>query len=256
MRLDLFLFENGYADSRQRAKLLVTSECVSVNGKVILKPSYDVSNTDDIRVSGDPIGYVSRGALKLKAAFETFDLSASGLVCADIGASTGGFTDYLLKNGAKKVYAVDSGTDQLAAALRNDERVVCMEKYNARNLSVNDFDGGVDMAVIDVSFISQTLIIPALYNVLKENAILVSLIKPQFEAGREAVGKGGIVKKPEHRLSAIRRVFASARAYGLYPQALIRSPIVGGDGNIEFLALFSKRFTESDERLFGTVNVY
>lgn len=240
MRLDLFLSQNGYADSRQRAKLLITSECVSVNGKIINKPAYDVSDADAVSVENDPIGYVSRGALKLKAAFETFNLSADGLVCADIGASTGGFTDFLLKNGAKKVYAVDSGTDQLAAILRNDNKVVSMEKYNARNLSLSDFDGGVDMAVMDVSFISQTLIIPALYGILKEDAVFVSLIKPQFEAGREAVGKGGIVKNPASRALAIRKVVDFALEHGLKLCGLTASPILGGDGNAEYLACFAK----------------
>ncbi len=240
MRLDVFLSENGYAESRQRAKLLITSECVSVNGKMVNKPAYDVSGNDTVNVSGDPIGYVSRGALKLKAAFETFGLSANGLVCVDIGASTGGFTDYLLKQGAKKVYAVDSGTDQLAMSLRNDKRVVSMEKYNARNLSLDDFDSGVDMAVMDVSFISQTLIIPALYDILKAGAIFVSLIKPQFEAGREAVGKGGIVKSPASRAFAIRKVIDFALKHGFRLCGLTVSPILGGDGNTEYLAYFAK----------------
>ncbi|MBR5315041.1 MAG: TlyA family RNA methyltransferase [Clostridia bacterium] len=240
MRIDVFLHENGYADSRQRAKVLITSECVSVNGKIINKPAYDVDISDMVVVSGDPIGYVSRGALKLKAAFEEFNLDAKNLVCIDVGASTGGFTDFLLKNGAATVYAVDSGTNQLSPSLLNDARVVSMEKYNARNLSPTDFGCAVDMAVMDVSFISQTLIIPALVNVLRDGAVFVSLIKPQFEAGKDAVGKGGIVKNPASRAFAIKKVIECATVNGLSLRGLTVSPILGGDGNTEYLAYFTK----------------
>jgi len=247
MRLDVFLFENGYADSRQRAKVLVTSGCVSISGKLITKPAYDVTDNDIVTVSGDPIGYVSRGALKLKAAFETFILSANGLVCVDVGASTGGFTDYLLKNGAKKVYAIDSGTNQLAPLLRSDKRVVSMEKYNARNLVLSDFENAVDFAAMDVSFISQTLIIPSLVGIMKDGAVLVSLIKPQFEAGREAVGKGGIVKNPASRAFSIRKVVECAESNGLKLVGLTVSPILGGDGNTEYLACFIKEVNGSSK---------
>lgn len=240
MRLDVFLAENGYAGSRQRAKVLITEGFVKVGERVITKPSYEVDENAEIKVSGDPIGYVSRGALKLKAAFETFALSADGLIAADIGASTGGFTQYLLERGARKVYAVDSGTNQLAEVLLNDDRVVSMEKYNARNLCPADFDGGVDIAVMDVSFISQTLIIPSLSKILKDDSLFVTLIKPQFEAGREAVGKGGIVKNPASRAKAIRKVIDCVCANGLEFQGLTVSPILGGDGNTEYLACFAK----------------
>lgn len=240
MRLDVYLTENGHADSRQRAKVLIAGGCVSVNGREATKPALDVKEGDAVLVSGDPIGYVSRGALKLKGAFEAFGLKIEGLVAADIGASTGGFTEYLLSRGAARVFAVDSGRDQLAVKLRTDARVVCMEGYNARNLNIADFDGGVDVAVMDVSFISQTLILPALANILKEKSFLVSLIKPQFEAGREAVGKGGIVKSSVSRAIAAGRVIECAAACGLALVGLIPSPIRGGDGNIEFLACFAK----------------
>ncbi len=240
MRLDLFLASNGYADSRQRAKLLVTEGLVFVNGKCILKPSADVLSDDIIEVRGDPIGYVSRGALKLKAAFEAFCISADEKVAIDVGASTGGFTDYLLSVGAKKVYAVDSGTSQLAEKLRADERVIVMEKYNARNLAKEDFSDTPSIAVMDVSFISQTLIIPALAKVIDEQSVFVSLVKPQFEAGREAVGKGGIVKNPVSRAIAIRRVIDCAKENGFDLYGLTVSPIKGGDGNTEYLACFSR----------------
>ncbi len=240
MRLDVYLTENGHADSRQRAKVLITGGYVSVNGKDVTKPALDVKENDTVQISGDPIGYVSRGALKLKGAFEAFALDVRGLVAADIGASTGGFTEYLLSRGATKVYAVDSGRDQLAAKLRADARVVCMEGYNARALDVSDFDEGVDVAVMDVSFISQTLILPALAGIMKERSFLVSLIKPQFEAGREAVGKGGIVKNPVSRAMAAKRVIECANANGFVLVGLVPSPIRGGDGNMEFLACFAK----------------
>ncbi len=240
MRLDVYMTENGHAESRQRAKVMIHSGCVSVNGKLATKPSAEVREGDLVTVSGDPIGYVSRGALKLKAAFEAFLLSANGRIAADIGASTGGFTEYLLEQGAAKVYAVDSGTDQLAKKLRADARVVSLEKYNARNLAPQDFDGGVDLAVMDVSFISQTLILPALVGILKERSFFVGLIKPQFEAGREAIGKGGLVKNPVSRAMAIKKVIDCATANSFAFCGLIPSPILGGDGNIEYLACFSR----------------
>ena len=240
MRLDVYLTENGLADSRQRAKVMIAGGCVTLNGKPASKPSAEVREGDLIEVSGDPIGYVSRGALKLKAAFETFALSADGKIAADIGASTGGFTEYLLEQGAARVYAVDAGTDQLAAKLRADVRVVSMEKYNARNLVLNDFDGGVDLAGRGITFISQTLILPALVGILKEQAFFISLIKPQFEAGRDAIGKGGIVKNSVSRAMAIKKVIDCAAVNGLSFCGLAVSPILGGDGNTEYLACFSK----------------
>ena len=239
MRLDIYLTSNGYADSRQRAKLLITEGCVTVNGKPASKASLDVSDCDKVEVSGDPIGYVSRGALKLKAAFEAFSLSADGVVAIDVGASTGGFTEYLLTQGAKKIYAVDSGTDQLAAKLRNDERVVSMEKYNARNLLKEDFPTEPSLAVMDVSFISQTLIIPSLAKIMAKGATFVSLIKPQFEAGRDAIGKGGIVKNPVSKAMSIKKVIDCAEENGFELCGLTKSPIKGGDGNEEFLAYFA-----------------
>ncbi|MBE6680601.1 MAG: TlyA family RNA methyltransferase [Ruminococcaceae bacterium] len=240
MRLDLYLTSNGYADSRQRAKVLIVGNCVSVNGKLASKPSFDVTDADKVEVSGDPIGYVSRGALKIKAAFEEFNLFAQGKIAIDIGASTGGFTEYLLEQGAAKVYAVDSGSNQLAEKLKNDGRVVSMEKYNARNLQRADFSDNIEFAVMDVSFISQTLIIPSLTQVLAEKAVFVSLIKPQFEAGREAIGKGGIVKNVASRAMAVHKVVDCAKENGFDLFGIIASPIKGGDGNTEYLACFSR----------------
>ena len=257
IRADLYLVNFGFAGSRESAKRSIEAGLVKIDGKQINKPSEKIDDSVEHDVIfQNSIPYVGRGGLKLEAALDAFKVEPCGKVCIDIGASTGGFTDCLLRRGAARVYAVDSGHGQLASELLADDRVISIEGMNARFLSREIIPLPADMIVMDVSFISQTLIIPRFNDFLTEGGIAITLIKPQFECGREAVGKGGIVKKPEHRLSAIRRVFASAREHGLYPQALIRSPIVGGDGNIEFLALFSKRFTESDERLFGAVNVY
>lgn len=257
IRVDLYLVNAGFARSRESARRSIEAGLVKIDGKLINKPSekIDDSAPHDVQFQNS-IPYVGRGGLKLEAALDAFKVDPCGKVCIDVGASTGGFTDCLLRRGAMHVYAVDSGHGQLAAELLADSRVVSIEGMNARFLNREIITNSADIIVMDVSFISQTLIIPRFNDLLTDTGIAITLIKPQFECGREAVGKGGIVKKPEHRLSAIRRVFASARECGLYPQALIRSPIVGGDGNIEFLALFSKQFTESDEQLFTTVNIY
>lgn len=261
MRLDLYLTTSGLADSRQRAKVLISANCVVVNGKTVSKAAYDVGEFDVVTVTNDPIGYVGRGALKLESAFKVFDIDANDKVAIDVGASTGGFTDFLLKNGAKKVYAVDSGIGQLAEKLKNDSRVVSMEKYNARYLIKEDFLENIELAVMDVSFISQTLIIPSLVNVLSQGGIFVSLVKPQFEAGREAVGKGGIVKNPASRAMAIRKVIDCALANGFSLMGLTVSPIKGGDGNTEYLACFYKGECETaysgniDLLISNTVNL-
>ena len=239
MRLDVFLVENGYAASRQRARLLIDSGCVFYNGAPAKKAAQAVLAGDAVEVTGLPLAYVSRGALKLKAAFEVFSLSADGCAVLDIGASTGGFTEYFLERGARLVYAVDAGSGQLAEKLLRDTRVISMEKYNARALDPTDFPEPPSIAAIDVSFISQTLILPAAARVLAPCSILVSLIKPQFEAGRAYVGKGGIVRSSAARVLAIRRVLASAAESGFSFCGLIASPIAGGDGNTEYLACFS-----------------
>lgn len=257
IRADLYLVNAGFARSRESARRSIEAGLVKIDGKLINKPSEKIDDfaSHDVLFQNS-IPYVGRGGLKLEAALDAFKVDPCGKICIDVGASTGGFTDCLLRRGATCVYAVDSGHGQLAAELLADSKVVSIEGMNARFLNREIIPNPADIIVMDVSFISQTLIIPRFNDLLTDTGIAITLIKPQFECGREAVGKGGIIKKPEHRLSAIRRVFASARECGLYPQDLIRSPIVGGDGNIEFLALFSKQFTESDERLFTTVNIY
>ena len=241
MRCDLYLSENGYAKSRSRARELIESGHVSINGKIVRKPSEAVDELAENRVEIlCEMPFVSRGGLKLEHALDTFGLSVEGLCALDVGASTGGFTDCLLKRGATRVIAVDSGENQLDPTLRRDERVVCVEKYNARYMKSEDFDAVPDLAVMDVSFISQTLILPSLSTVMKDGAIVVSLIKPQFEVGRSAIGKKGIVKNGRDRWNAVRSVIACAAEHDLGCFALTRSPITGGDGNIEFLAAFRK----------------
>ena len=219
---------------------MIEAGLIRVNGKLQKKSSFDVPEGATVMVEGELIPYVSRGGLKLKGALDAFGISPNGLVCADIGASTGGFTDCLLQEGAVKVYAIDSGRDQLHEKLRADSRVVSMESFNARGLTPAHLGEQVDLAVTDVSFISQTLLHEAIASVLKDGGIFISLIKPQFEAGRENLGKGGIVKTPKARREAARRVLASAMAKGLAPIAVTVSPITGGDGNIEYLAYFRK----------------
>lgn len=255
IRVDVYLASFGYSKSREAARRSIESGLVSIDGKVVKKPSEKIDEALPHEVNCEnSISYVGRGGLKLEAALDAFSIDPSGLVCLDIGASTGGFTDCLLKRGALKVYAIDSGHGQLATELLADPKVVSIEGMNARFLTKENIGEAADLIVMDVSFISQTLIIPRLPQLLADSAKAITLIKPQFECGKDAVGKGGIVKKPEHRLGAIRRVVASAEENGLYLNALIRSPIEGGDGNIEFLALFERTKTESVENLLGKLN--
>lgn len=184
--------------------------------------------------------FVSRGGLKLAFALDSFHIKVEGRKALDIGASTGGFTDCLLQRGATRVIAVDSGENQMAKGLREDPRVICIEKYNARYMKTEDLAFSPEIVVMDVSFISQTLIFPSLSDVIADGVVLISLIKPQFEVGKSAIGKKGIVKNAKDRGSAIERVIACGSASGLGCFALTRSPITGGDGNIEFLAAFRK----------------
>jgi 23S rRNA (cytidine1920-2'-O)/16S rRNA (cytidine1409-2'-O)-methyltransferase len=257
MRADVYLVNFGFAKSRESARRSIEAGLVSVDGKCITKPSEKIEETIEHTVKCESsIPYVGRGGLKLEAALDAFCIDTIGKVCIDVGASTGGFTDCLIRRGAERVYAVDSGHGQLASELLANNKVVSLEGINARFLNREIIPELCDIIVMDVSFISQTLIIPRFADLMSDGGVVITLIKPQFECGREAIGKGGIVKKPEHRLAAIRKVFASAKEYGLYPHALIRSPIVGGDGNVEFLALFSKNPAYADEMLLATINIY
>lgn len=241
MRADVFLTEFGYSKSRSQAQRMIESGAVLVDGIQIKKSSEEIdpSNTHSIEMLKTE-KYVSRGGLKLEGALDRFKIDVAELDAIDIGASTGGFTDCLLKRNVRSVVAIDSGSGQLDASLIDDKRVTNIEKYNARELSRDIIPDGADLAVMDVSFISQTLIIPGIYNVLRENGLLISLIKPQFEAGRSAIGKGGIVKDEKARFYSIVRVRDSASAAGLYMFDLMKSTITGGDGNVEYLAVFSK----------------
>lgn len=237
MRLDQYLVAAGYAPSRENAKHLIEEGRVLVEGKPVLKPSKDIVGEPDISVEKKQ--YVGRGGEKMAAALDLFGIDPAGWRILDIGASTGGFTDCLLQRGAASAVAVDAGSGQLHKSLLADPRVRNIEKYNARNLSVTD-TGTVDLAVMDVSFISQTYILPRIPAVLRENGLLISLIKPQFEAGRGALNKQGVVRHVKDRVFAVTRVLEAASAAGLAPLMLAPSPILGGDGNEEFLALFGR----------------
>ena len=240
MRLDIYLTQNKLTDSRTEAKKLIESGSVKVNEKTITKPAFDVENNADISVDKTQIKYVSRGGLKLEGALDEFNVNPSGKLAIDIGASSGGFTDCLLQRGAKHVIALDSGTSQLVERLRRDDRVTSVENYNARYLSADDIEYSPDLAVMDVSFISATLIIPSLYNTLASGADFICLIKPQFEVGKANIGKGGIVKNEKIRNEAVASVIEFAKSTGFTFVNKITSPITGGDGNIEFLAHFKK----------------
>ena len=241
MRLDLFLTENGFFKSRSKAQAAINSGNVTVNGIKATKASLDVSGDEDITVT-DTERFVSRAGEKLFHAINEFGIDVKGMTALDIGASTGGFTDCLLQNGAKRVYSLDVGTAQLDEALRNDERVTVMENFNARYAKRDDFDTDIDIIVMDVSFISQTLIYPACEDILSSGKKMITLIKPQFEAGKKHIGKGGIVHDKDGKIikEIIEKLDASATHFGFTRTAVTDSPIVGGDGNKEYLALFIK----------------
>lgn len=235
-RLDVFLVEHGYFESREKAKTEIMCGNVLVNERR-LKASDKVKDDCVIRVI-NKMPFVSRGGYKLDKAIKTFGLELNGKTCIDIGASTGGFTDVMLQNGAKMVYSVDVGYGQLHYKLRNDERVVSMERCNARNLSGDMFEMDIDFASMDVSFISVLLIFPVLKGILRKDAKIMSLIKPQFEAGREQVGKNGVIRDPSVHIQVIEKVIDGAKDFGLYCKGLDFSPIKGPEGNIEFISLF------------------
>ena len=250
MRADLYLVEHGYAASRTLAQKLISEGVVTVDGRPLKKPSEDVPDgAHEVLVADTATTrYVGRGGLKLEAALAAFPVDVRGATVADIGASTGGFTDCLLQNGAARIFAVDSGHGQLHPRLASDARVRSMEGVNARYLSPTDlartessFDGRVGGCVMDVSFISQTLLHPTVASLLLPDGWFISLIKPQFELTGSALGKGGVVKSEKQRRAAVDRVLASAAACGLRPCGVIESPIEGGDGNHEYLAYFIKQ---------------
>lgn len=240
IRLDQLVFDLGLAESRERAKTTVMSGLVFVNGQRADKPGMQVSPDVNVEVKGTALPYVSRGGLKLEKALKVFPIDVTGMVCVDCGASTGGFTDVLLKNGAAKVYSVDVGYGQLAWSLRNDERVINMERTNIRYISSEQIPEPLDICVMDLSFISVKLVLPAVCALLKDDAQLVCLIKPQFEAGREEVGKKGVVRDKAVHLSVIESVLSFAPTVGMTVMGLDFSPIKGPEGNREYLCYMKK----------------
>jgi len=237
-RLDLLCVSLGFAESRTKSKNLILEGKVSVNGKTVKKPSELVDENAEISLDKSEFEYVSRGALKLIGALDNFNIDVCGMVAADIGASTGGFTQVLISRGAKKVFAVEVGTNQLHPSVKSNEKVVSMEKTNARELTKDSFPQIIDIVVMDVSFISQTLIYPAVSEFLKKGGIFVSLVKPQFEVGRENIGKGGIVKNEKLYEKVKDKIEKESKKFGLVLSGYTNSPIEGGDGNKEFLAYF------------------
>ena len=239
-RLDILLVKNGLMDSRERAKRAIMAGEVLVDEQRIDKAGTLVKTDAKIRLLGNDMPYVSRGGLKLEKAIKEFGVDLNGKVMADIGASTGGFTDCALQNGAVKVYAIDVGYGQLAWKLRSDSRVINMERTNIRYVTPDDIGEPLDFASIDVAFISLTKVLGVAKELLQDNGELIALIKPQFEAGRENVGKKGVVKDPKIHESVIKSVIEFSRSIGFVPTMLTYSPVKGPEGNIEYLVRLSK----------------
>ena len=246
-RLDVILINQGYATSREKARAIIMSGNVFVKGQREDKAGSTFEEEGiDLLVKGNPLKYVSRGGLKLEKALSEFPIELEGKVCMDIGASTGGFTDCMLQNGAAKVYSVDVGHGQLDWKLRNDERVVCMEKTNFRYMKPDDIEDKLDFASCDVSFISLDKILPPAYELLKDGAAMVCLIKPQFEAGREKVGKKGVVRDKSVHEEVIFKVLKLAEETGFRVLGLTYSPIRGPEGNIEYLVYIKKTKADNE----------
>lgn len=246
-RLDVLLVEKGFAASREKAKAIIMSGIVFVDGQREDKAGSVFDEEKEIVIKGKTLKYVSRGGLKLEKAMKNFDISLEGKVCMDVGASTGGFTDCMLQNGAVKVYSVDVGHGQLDWKLRNDERVVCMERTNMRYVTREDVEEPAAFVSIDVSFISLTKILPAVYQVLEDDGQVVALIKPQFEAGREKVGKKGVVRDRKVHKEVIEKICDFASTHGFRLLHLDYSPIKGPEGNIEYLLHMQKTETMENE---------
>ncbi len=245
-RLDGELVSRGIARSRERAKEMIRNGCVTVNGKAAKKPSQEVS-ADDIVESAEKEIYVGRGLLKLERAAEVFGLSFDGKICLDIGASTGGFTEYMLLKGARRVYAVDVGHGQLAESLRRDSRVVNMENTDIRSVTAEDIGGQAEFVCGDVSFISLEKILPKVYELLREDGSAAMLIKPQFEAGKSGIGKKGVVRDRRVHIQVLEKIHGFAELTGFSAADYTYSPIKGGSGNIEYLVLLKKN---GDRRKF------
>ena len=251
-RLDVYLVDNGYFTAREKAKAAIMAGLVYVNGQISDKAGNMIDPDAKVEVRGDSCPYVSRGGYKLEKALDSFNIDVSGLSCLDIGSSTGGFTDCMLQRGAKSVCAVDVGTNQLDYRLRIDERVDVKEQYNFRYAKEEDFNGPYEFACTDVSFISLNLILPPASMLLKDGSYMICLIKPQFEAGREQVGKHGIVKDKNVHREVIEKVVSYAQNAGFKPLKLDYSPIKGTKGNIEFLILLKKN---SETSISDEINI-
>jgi 23S rRNA (cytidine1920-2'-O)/16S rRNA (cytidine1409-2'-O)-methyltransferase len=243
LRLDRLLVDRGLAESRERAQALIFAGQVLVNDQKKVKAGVLVAEDAALRLIGEPRPFVSRGGLKLEAVLKEFRITVNNKVALDVGASTGGFTDCLLQYGAKKVYAVDVGYGQMAWKLRQDPRVVPIERTNIREIDPSRLPDAIDIAVADVSFISLEKVVPAIVNFLKPGAEIVALIKPQFEVGKEQVGKGGIVRDEAARAGAVKRIVAFVREQGFDVKGVIPSPITGQDGNVEYLIYAIKHET-------------
>ena len=261
-RLDVELVDRGLVQSRERAKVVIMEGLVYVNGQKSDKAGTPVKEDDRIEVRGETLRYVSRGGKKLEKAMQVFSVVLEGCTCMDIGASTGGFTDCMLQNGAVKVYAVDVGYGQLAWSLRTDERVVNLERTNIRYITEEQVPQPVDFISVDVSFISLTLVLPVAHRLLKDGAQMVCLVKPQFEAGKDKVGKKGVVRDPQIHREVIRKVIDCAAELGFWVRGLDFSPIKGPEGNIEYLLFLQKpqqealppEETVAEEQIAGVVD--
>jgi len=254
-RLDVLLVNHGYADSREKAKAIIMSGNVFVNGQREDKAGSTFEEEGiELFLKENPLKYVSRGGLKLEKAMQTFPIELKDKLCMDIGASTGGFTDCMLQNGASKVYAIDVGHGQLAWKLRNDERVVCMEKTNFRYVTHEQVPEDIDFASVDVSFISLEKILPVAHELLKDDAQMVCLIKPQFEAGREQVGKKGVVRDAGVHEDVIRRIVSFTQSIGFTPIGLTYSPVRGPEGNIEYLLWIRKSCEMGEEEILAAIS--
>ena len=252
-RLDVLLVEKGLFGSREKARAAIMEGLIYVDGALSDKPGTPVKDGARLEVRGELCPFVSRGGYKLQKALDVFGIDPGGMICLDIGSSTGGFTDCLLQRGAAKVYALDVGTNQLAYKLRVDERVVCMEKTNFRTIDPASFPEKVDFACTDVSFISLKYIFPNASALLKEGSGMAALIKPQFEAGREQVGKKGIVRDPKIHAEVIDKVMGYARENGFSVQGLDFSPVTGTTGNIEFLLYLVLGGTDAETDIIAVV---
>lgn len=239
-RLDVALVERGLTPSREKAKAVIMEGLVYVNGQKSDKAGAQIKDDDKIEIRGETLHYVSRGGKKLEKAMQVFPIQLDGCTCVDIGASTGGFTDCMLQNGAVKVYSVDVGYGQLAWSLRTDERVVNLERTNIRYITEEQIPEPVDFISVDVSFISLTLVLPVAYRLLKDGAQMVCLVKPQFEAGKDKVGKKGVVREPEIHREVVRKVADCAQELQFALCGLDFSPIKGPEGNIEYLLYLKK----------------